>query len=393
MLSLEELNRENIEGKQENPESDEQEILASFDFLTEILSRLPVKSLLRFKSVSKSWFSLICSPEFIKSHLSLSAKNNNTDYTNYRVMLRIAQPEFNLKDCSLKSLLHDESVIEESDLDYPMKDSSISFLIEGSVNGLICLVRGAEELVLWNPSIKTYKKLPVLRSKMRDSYRSTYGFGYDEIHDDYKVVCIISRLHDFKEVNMYSLKNNSWQKIDCPRNGARLINSGEFVNGRLHWAATADLGLERGWSITSFDLANEKWRKVERPCYREERDGVLVLGALGSNVSMICNNSTIQVDVWIMNEYGVKESWTKMFTINYTIRTLVDYLFSQFFCLSKRGEFLLRLESVFLICNPKDNSIRFPEYAEFSDGLLAEIYIESLVCPLSQNEPRTQQLR
>ncbi|XP_059288568.1 F-box/kelch-repeat protein At3g23880-like [Lycium ferocissimum] len=209
MLSLEELNRENIERKQENPESDEQEILASFDFLTEILSRLPVKSLLRFKSVSKSWFSLICSPEFIKSHLSLSAKNNNTDYTNYRVMLRIAQPEFNLKDCSLKSLLHDESVIEESNLDYPMKDSSISFLIEGSVNGLICLVSGAEELVLWNPSIKTYKKLPVLISKMRDSYRSTYGFGYDEIHDDYKVVCIISRLHDFKEVNMYSLKNNS----------------------------------------------------------------------------------------------------------------------------------------------------------------------------------------
>ena len=34
------------------------------DLLTEILLRLPVKSLLRFKSVSKHWYFLITSPNF-----------------------------------------------------------------------------------------------------------------------------------------------------------------------------------------------------------------------------------------------------------------------------------------------------------------------------------------
>ncbi|KAK4719224.1 hypothetical protein R3W88_017562 [Solanum pinnatisectum] len=58
-------------------------------------SRLPVKSLLQCRCVSKSWLSLICSPEFIKTHLSLAA--NNKDYIHHRVMLRLSPPECDLK--------------------------------------------------------------------------------------------------------------------------------------------------------------------------------------------------------------------------------------------------------------------------------------------------------
>ncbi|KAI5678813.1 hypothetical protein M9H77_09763 [Catharanthus roseus] len=42
------------------------------DAIIEILLRLPVKSLIRFKSVSKFWFSLLISPQFIDMHLKFS---------------------------------------------------------------------------------------------------------------------------------------------------------------------------------------------------------------------------------------------------------------------------------------------------------------------------------
>ncbi|MCD7463921.1 hypothetical protein HAX54_051699 [Datura stramonium] len=173
MQPAEVLNGENIEGKQENSKSNEQEILVCFDLVSTILSRLPVKSLLRFRSISKSWLALIGSPEFIKYHLSLST-NKNKDYTNHKVMLRIAQPELNLKDYS---------VMDEPNLDYQMKSS-----------------------------VRKYKKLPDFETKSSNDGHFIYGFGYDEIHDDYKIMRIFSnkgRLHDFQEINMYSLRNNS----------------------------------------------------------------------------------------------------------------------------------------------------------------------------------------
>ncbi|KAM3222746.1 putative F-box protein [Capsicum annuum] len=191
------------------------------EILTEILSKLPVKSLLRFKSVIKSWSSLISSPELTKYHLSLSA-NNNKDYTNHSVMLRIAQPELNLKECP---------IMEETNLDYHMKKSGIDCVIKGSVNGLIYVVNEAKELFLWNPAIKKYKKLPDFRTKLKDDGQCTYGFGYDDIHDDYKVVCIFTLTcypRNFQEINICSLKDDSWRTMHCSRRVTWLIGSEFF---------------------------------------------------------------------------------------------------------------------------------------------------------------------
>ncbi|KAF3627270.1 hypothetical protein FXO38_01948 [Capsicum annuum] len=89
----------------------------------------------------------------------------------------MAQPKLN----------HEEVlVMEETNMDYHMKNSGISCVTEGSVNGLICLVSEAKELFLWNPVVRKYKKLPDFSTKLKDGGQCTYGFGYDDIHDDYK---------------------------------------------------------------------------------------------------------------------------------------------------------------------------------------------------------------
>lgn len=56
------------------------------ELITEILLKLPVKPLLRFSCVSKSWLAIISSAEFVKTYLLLSASNKY--YTHHGVILR-----------------------------------------------------------------------------------------------------------------------------------------------------------------------------------------------------------------------------------------------------------------------------------------------------------------
>ncbi|KAF3674659.1 putative F-box/kelch-repeat protein-like isoform X2 [Capsicum annuum] len=263
------------------------------ELITEILLRLPVKSLLKFTSVCKSWLSLISSPEFVKNHLLLSATNK--DYNHHGVMFnfaRLCEPkQQGIKDCSLTSLLN-HPVTEAFDLDYPDKTLGDFPRLVGSVNGLVCLAMthygGLIDLFLWNPSIRKHKKLPnyrpyVFSRYLEDEYSDyQFGFAYDELQDDYKVVGRVRGI----EVKIYSLRSDSWR-------------------------------LDR---ISSIDLANEKWAVIEKPCNFKGGRNSVMLGVLRSDLSVFCNYlmslaSPCRADIWVMKEYGVKESWTKMFTV------------------------------------------------------------------------------
>uniref|UniRef100_M0ZWT6 F-Box protein n=2 Tax=Solanum tuberosum TaxID=4113 RepID=M0ZWT6_SOLTU len=285
------------------------------ELVNEILSRLPVKSLLKFRCASKSWFALISSPEFVKTHLSLN--DNNNEYTRHKVMM-FERTVCNFRDCSVSSLFNN-SFIKANDLDYP-RQVPCGVYIVGSVNGLICLVSREKELFLWNPSIRKYKKLPNPKTKTTLAYfPRVYGFGYDKFHDDYNVVVIFiyNNISLHIEVKRNSLKSDSWRTVDnCP-SIVPLQQPGRFVNGKLHWITIIDPKLCIKQSIISFDLADGKWGEIELPCYwKRGRGAVLSLGVLGSNLSVCCDcDKTNMLDVWLMKEYEIKESWTKMFTI------------------------------------------------------------------------------
>ncbi|KAF3646908.1 hypothetical protein FXO38_18926 [Capsicum annuum] len=246
------------------------------ELVTEILSRLTVKSLLKFKCVSKSWRALISSPEFVKTHLTISA-HQRVVLTEVRDLFSFRDVQYILKDCSLNSLRNDP-VTEALDL-------------------------------------------------VSDDCSFVYGFGYDEYNDDYKVVCVRHRfliLEDHVVVKIYSLKSNSCSSMDDIPDVVRLIKPCKFVNGKLHWTGVLSWanniygGFHKDWNIVSIDLADEKWGEVEQPRYGEE-DFSLNLEVLGSDLSVLSNcmkNYTeSHTEVWVMREYGVKESWTKMYTI------------------------------------------------------------------------------
>ncbi|XP_059309997.1 F-box/kelch-repeat protein At3g23880-like [Lycium ferocissimum] len=247
---------------------------------------------------------------------------------------------FNLKECALRCLFYG-SVTEVVHMDYPMISHALDrswilhVSIAGSANGLICLVTRDLDFVLWNPSIRKYKKPPHPRPTLRYD-GPIYGFGYDEFRNDYKVVGIFCNYYsDQVEVKIYSLKSDSWTRVDDCQDGLQFYGLGKFVTGKLHWPTDR---MYEDWNIISFDLANQKWGNVEQPCYGQG-DIALWLGVLGNDLSVFSDYYRIRVDVWVMKEYGVKESWTKMFTVNYPVDPVLDgHMFSLPSFMSNEGE-------------------------------------------------------
>uniref|UniRef100_M1C447 F-box domain-containing protein n=1 Tax=Solanum tuberosum TaxID=4113 RepID=M1C447_SOLTU len=185
------------------------------EIITNILLRLPPKSLLKCMSVSKSWHQLISSPDFVNTHLKLNSI--------HRVLFPGINGNFNFS-----SLL--PSTVQ-------MGSIALISSVVGTANGLICLYNYKGEIYIWNPTISKSKKL--LNLPWGSSFYMKYGFGYDESRDDYKALFIDDESDLTYVVNIYSLRTDSWKTLHDQLKGVFLINlPAKFVNGKLYWTAS-----------------------------------------------------------------------------------------------------------------------------------------------------------
>ncbi|VFQ77943.1 unnamed protein product [Cuscuta campestris] len=356
------------------------------ELIEEILTRLPVKSLLKFRCVSKSWLALISTPEFINTHLTMS--HSNEDYAHHRLLFGTNQPNIFLR-CSINSFFY-APFISPSILDYPMRYHESCVCIMGSVNGLICFCAGWEDFIVWNPSIRKFKTFTDFKSR----YCSVYGFGYDKLRDDYKLFIVR------EEAEIYSVNNESWTTIaDFPTPALNIKGQGVLLNGKLHWSQNRHS--YNGWGIVWIDLTDDgMWGNVQVPCYGEGNfDYTSCVGVLGSYLAVFCiHNPGTLTDVWVMREYGVHESWEKIFTFN--LLNLhnrpsgpTGYEFSSLLCRSVTSEILFLFGSAFVIFDPRDDSIRHRHVFHHHILSDASIYIESLVWPFLSEDSWTKQIQ
>lgn len=102
------------------------------DIMMDILSRLPVNSLLRFRHASMPFYSLIDTSEFIKLHLNCLTKTNSNPSFIFR-----GRNSTNTLSTSLDLL---DNVLQ---LDKPFKSSNKMTQVVGSCKGLL-LNRGMD---------------------------------------------------------------------------------------------------------------------------------------------------------------------------------------------------------------------------------------------------------
>ncbi|XLR52002.1 hypothetical protein HN51_002728 [Arachis hypogaea] len=354
------------------------------ELIEEILSRLPVRSLLQFRCVCKSWMSLISDPYFVKKHLQLSAQSTNL--TRHRIILTDTTAEFHLKSCPLTSLFHNPSTICE-DLNYPVKNKFRHDGIVGSCNGLLCFAVKGDSVLLWNPSTRVSKKSPPLCNNWRPGCFTNFGLGYDQKNDDYKVVAVFCDPNVFfaeTNVKVYSMASKSWRKIqDFPHGVTPYQNSGKFVSGTLNWDANYAVGNSNSslWIIVSLDLHKETYNEILPPHYEKEECSTPSLGTLKGCLCMNYDYKKSYFVLWLMKDYGVRESWVKMVTIPY-LPNPEDFSYSGPYCISDNGEVLLMFEFDLILYDPRDQSFKYPKVHSGKSWFDAEVYAETLLSPI-----------
>ncbi|KAK1367170.1 F-box domain-containing protein [Heracleum sosnowskyi] len=372
--------------------------------VAEILYRLRVKELLRFRCVSKPWCALIDSPHFVKTHLKRSIQCNTNaavvwmDYRSYAV-------DFD----SLENV----TAIRTAE---PLKTRLYAAALVGSCNGLHCLFNPKGDVFLWNPVIRKCRKLPTAPIDFRRTngfgLSSVCGFGYDAVNDDYKVLSIFRpEGHTLagSEVIIYCLKTNSWRWLQNISSHFQFVGVyGMFVSGALHWIAikTLDLGscLSLSLSILAFDLGIENYREVSMPevQYCNVEDLSIVIFA--DSLCILEDHPGICTNIWVMKDYGVGNSWCKLFSVGQSKvnRSVESTRPVRPVTYSKSGkDVLLEVDKEKLMWyNLETKKVKTVKVGNIRGVFDLEVYTESLVppdynfsCPLQKQpqEKKTQQ--
>ncbi|CAA0809805.1 Unknown protein [Striga hermonthica] len=258
-----------------------------------ILSRLPIKTIITCKLVCKSWLELLETREFVDFHLSKSLPG--------LIVFKTTRSSKILEFFEL----NDEPNLEHHNVHYnPVTEFdhdlflSRSTCIQGSANGLLFLREvNAQPNVLHicNPITREFIELES-QEKFVYSYPTivTYGFGVSRTTGQYKVVRVFHECTrddntnellgiPKSECHVYTLGTRSWRKIahDHAKLEYSCRSTGAFSNGNLHW---------RRWLGDLYVL---------------------------SGCLCICDNaSEDEIVIWLMREYGDDKSWTKEYVIS-----------------------------------------------------------------------------
>ncbi|GAB2298404.1 hypothetical protein Dimus_032469 [Dionaea muscipula] len=295
------------------------------EVLVEILARLPVRSLLRFKCVCKTWFSLIGSEYFAGKHLSARSimfKDYNFEnlLVDYHQSPNGDNPmcaQFSAMDFDTLSIVHRKfKIVSSSSPEYSVRRPNPSCSFAGSCNGIVCLkvqdlvaYSHQQSLLLWNPATGEVKSLQY------EKLITVFGIGFDPKMNDYKVVLITYSLRIPKTteyVSVYSSRSDSWKSLHGPESCCFLYTSTTSSGGRmLNW-----LGICQDQIIViSFDLSKEAF--VMTPLPPGKHQYCLIQNTPDQPCTIACYereyfNTKNIIHIWTLNEYGESDSWTKL---------------------------------------------------------------------------------
>ncbi|KAI8005803.1 F-box protein [Camellia lanceoleosa] len=324
------------------------------DIALDIFSRLPITSLLQFSSVNRSWQMLQYDPNLASLHFSRTAKNNPCLIFHCDYPIRNQLFFVELSDEM------DNEIVRR--IQTPFCDTMPEFNVIASCNGLLCLSDSlySDPLYIYNPFTRKHRELP--KSRQFDDQEVVFGFGFHPVTNEYKRA------------------------------------SEALVCGRLHWLAQLRIcrgtRIHRDVAIVSFDLADEQFREVPRPECGNLIMANYQLTVLGGCLSAVACHLYDRYEIWVMEEYSVKESWLKKYNIKDCIRqfmkpefqrpygiwkNVLNQRIARVLCIFENGNILMEYRGGVLVShNPNSGTYKKLMFEGMPDLFQTVVHVGSL---------------
>ncbi|KAJ9551812.1 hypothetical protein OSB04_015857 [Centaurea solstitialis] len=339
----------------------------------DILSRLPVKTIIYCKLVCKKWRDLVLDSSFVNLHLSRSPTrliihHKIHDPRMYRWMYAPNEPGI-LKWVEIEDKVDHHHLHHDPPMSIDLSVLSgyqYSLMYQmGSVNGLICLCMyspnlKSDQAYICNPVTREYVTLPSKYHGRQGVLEVIYGLGVSSLTGEYKVVRAFqveilpnsnkpSQL-SVLEAEVYTLGTGQWRSLVPVPITYRLERflefCGPFLNNHCHWIVSDT-------EICTFDLDKESFQLLPSPP-PPVKENQFHGQSLAILKGCLCKLDTYhsEMTIWVMKEYGSTTLGTKRRTIRWPLYEPIHLIAGL-----KDGSFLMVFENKLSVFDPRSQTI------------------------------------
>ncbi|WVZ85832.1 LOW QUALITY PROTEIN: hypothetical protein U9M48_032700 [Paspalum notatum var. saurae] len=313
------------------------------EIILDILVRLPVKSLLRFKSVCKAWHAIISDPIFIRTHIQCSTSKQKHDPSfliNPHTLYRVIPGEFWPTTFSNRLRFYQwqqgdsrVTLVHEKDFD---GEFSVVFYF-AHCDGLV-LVPTDTMLYLFNPATRDSITLPNSNNDnlQHGIYHSAAGLGLDPRTGKYKIVrsfyppwdphtsidCMGMGMGMGMETFTIGDSSGGWREIlSDPPYLVERWQTALTVNGFMFWHMDKDHHEQPPRGLLCLSLGDETFDVIGLPDSLDPAlDATFMLDVLDGELWLSAHTSEMPspgtMTIWVKcMEGGVDSRWEQRYSI------------------------------------------------------------------------------
>ncbi|KAI3840233.1 hypothetical protein MKW92_032635 [Papaver armeniacum] len=268
------------------------EISHQVGIVCNILSRLPIKSLMRFKCVSKDWRYMIQDDKYFNDLFHAQSKLRPCllvvvplpwklpkclegatyiicrDYQANLLTADLFGRAGRIEAAGGAPVIHNISNVKSQKHDDILEP----------VNGMMCFTDTSHDFGVRIYNLGTRELTPWLEAafKIKEDYRPCYQLGFDPATKEHKVICLWKKSlgESYLACQVLTVGNNAWRNIkgtppyDLEDNLYHRNGGSVYANGFVYWI-TAELKFRNHGSehnvIVAFDVGSEKFRTIALP--------------------------------------------------------------------------------------------------------------------------------